>query len=95
MTKTKTGVEAGLVFVTEYTLKEARNQSAHSSAVARYNAKNYKTFSVNLKKDEYDNLLTILATTNQSKSGFVRAALDYASENEQFLEYLRHIYETK
>lgn len=84
MTKTKPDIK-----------KEIRNQSAHSSAVARYNAKNYKTFSVNLKQDEYETLLCVLATTKQSKSGFVRAALDYANENDQFMEYLRKLYETK
>lgn len=84
MTKNKPNIE-----------EEIRNQSAHSSAVARYNAKNYKTFSVNLKQDEYEALLCVLATTKQSKSGFVRAALDYANKNDQFMEYLRKLYETK
>ena len=88
-TKTESGMHTGLELLTEYVETTARNQAAHTSAVARYNAKNYKTFSVNLKKDEYDDLLSVLGQTNQSKSSFVRAAVSYANENEQFLEYLK------
>lgn len=68
---------------------------AQKKADKKYHDKTYQTFSVNLKKSEYEILLSVLADTKQSKSGFVRAALDYADENEQFLEYLRHVYETK
>lgn len=73
---------------------EVRNLNSHSAAVAKYNANNYKTFSVNLKKDEYEILAYVLGCTNQSKSGFMRAALKYADENAEFMEYLKHVDET-
>ena len=49
----------------------AQKNNAHAAAVARYNAKKYKTFSVNLKKEEYDELTLISGRCGIGKSRFL------------------------
>ena len=49
----------------------ADKNNNHAAAVARYNAKNYKTFSVNLKKEEYEALAQISSRCGIGKSRFL------------------------
>lgn len=57
-------------------------KSAHSAAVARYNAKNYKTFSVNMKPNEYEKLMQISARCGAGKSRILIELLNNISEDE-------------
>ena len=49
-------------------LLRKRNNVAHSRAVAKYNKENYKTFSVNMRQDEYDKLCLISGSCGIGKS---------------------------
>lgn len=71
--------------------KKLRNLIAHRNAVSKYNKANYKTFSVNLKNNEYETLECLLSKTNQSKSRLVKATLKYADENPEFIEFLKSV----
>lgn len=64
---------------------------AQKKADKKYHEKTYKTFSVNLKKDEYELFSELLSNTKQSKSGFIRASMSYAVENEDFRQYLESL----
>lgn len=46
-------------------------QNAHSKAVAKYNKENYKTFSVNMKQEEYDRLCFVSGSCGVGKSRFL------------------------
>ena len=61
---------------------------AQKKADKKYHDKTYKTFSINLRKEEYELLTKLLSNTKQSKSGFVRASMSYATKNEDFCQYL-------
>ena len=52
-------------------LNQRRNSKAHARAVAKYNKENYKTFSVNMKQDEYDKLCLISGSCGIGKSRFL------------------------
>ena len=58
------------------------NKSAHAIAVAKYNAKNYKTFSVNMKHDDYQKLIVLSGLCKTSKSGLIIKLIQNLSDNE-------------
>lgn len=64
---------------------------AQKKADKKYHDKTYKTFSINLRKDEYEAFNQLLADAGQSKSGFIRASVSYAVENEEFCQYLKSL----
>ena len=45
-----------------------KGSTAHSRAVAKYNKENYKTFSVNMRQDEYEKLCLISGSCGIGKS---------------------------
>ena len=62
--------------------KDKSKKSAHSAAVARYNAKNYKTFSVNMRLNEYEKLMQVSARCGTGKSRILIELLNNISEDE-------------
>ena len=73
--------------VTQHIVPRPENQDTeyknpHSAAVARYNAKNYNTFSVNLKHEEYEKLMLIAARCGAGKSRILIELLNRLPEDE-------------
>lgn len=56
--------------------------SAHSRAVSKYNKINYKTFSVNLKLDDYKRLEEYCLSHGISKNKFITDCCKHFLENE-------------
>ncbi len=54
---------------------------AHTRASAKYNAKTYKTFTVNAKIAEYEQITAVASSIGMSKAGFLLAAAKYCIEN--------------
>lgn len=62
--------------------QETEYKNPHSAAVARYNAKNYNTFSVNLKHKEYEKLMLISGRCGTGKSRILIELLNRLPEDE-------------
>ena len=72
--------------VTQHIVPNPDNQdkdykNPHSAAVAKYNAKNYNTFSVNLKHNEYEKLILVSGRCGTAKSRILIELLNRLSEN--------------
>lgn len=73
--------------VTQHIVPNPDNQdkdykNPHSAAVAKYNAKNYNTFSVNLKHNEYEKLILVSGRCGTAKSRILIELLNRLSEDE-------------
>lgn len=54
---------------------------AHTRASAKYNAKTYKTFTVNAKIADYEQITAVSSAAGMSKAGFLIAAAKYCIDN--------------
>ncbi len=54
---------------------------AHTRASAKYNAKTYKTFTVNARIADYEQITTVSNSCGMSKAGFLIAAAKYCIDN--------------
>lgn len=62
-------------------MKEKKSSDSHIKAVAKYNAKNYKTFSVNMKPEDYEKLLLVSENAGTGKSRLLIECFKYINEN--------------
>lgn len=69
-------------------------KNPHSKAVAKYNEKTYKTFSVNPKFDEYERLELLSASCKVGKSNILISLLNQLSD-EQIAELVKRENEKK
>lgn len=59
----------------------SKSSSARSRASAKYNAKTYKTFSVNAKFDEYEMITDYCARNGISKNALLLGSVKYIISN--------------
>lgn len=66
----------------------SNNEFNQQKYIQEYNKKHYKTFKVDLKKEEFDELNELLKEKNLTKAKFLRDAIEKLKKKTRFISSL-------